>query len=68
MFNGRRPMPRVPYQRPLQGPHVPTSPNFLSHFQTSDGKFDFDKISATAQQIHKLYNQVSPMITKFIKK
>ncbi|RKQ29662.1 YppG family protein [Oceanobacillus halophilus] len=37
-------------------------------FQTPDGEMDIDKIMGTAQQINGLYQQVSPMISKFIKR
>ncbi|MEC5424569.1 YppG family protein [Virgibacillus sp. C22-A2] len=64
----RRPMP--PYQpvprRPFMGPQPqPQSrPGLLSQFQTPEGRLDFEKISATAQQMHGIYNQVSPLISK----
>ncbi|MEW9502676.1 YppG family protein [Jeotgalibacillus marinus] len=63
--------PRIPLQgqpgRPLQGQQFQKKPNaLLSHFKTDEGKFDFKKISSTAQQMHGLYNQMSPLL-KFIK-
>lgn len=75
MFIGgpRRPMPpnqRMPMQhrRVMQGKQAYGKPNLLSMFQTPDGSLDFEKISTTVQQINKIYNQVSPMITRFVKK
>lgn len=70
------PMPLFP-QRPPQRPQAPRSPitpggsaksNLLSQFQKDDGKLDFDKLTGTGKQVMDLYSQVSPMITKFIKR
>ncbi|WP_235794630.1 YppG family protein [Virgibacillus salidurans] len=69
----RPPGPR-PSQRPQGGSRPPIDPggsaksNLMSMFQTDDGKLDFDKITGTGKQVMDLYSQVSPMITKFIKR
>ena len=42
--------------------------NVMSAFQTEDGNIDLEKIMGTANQINGIYKQVSPMISKFIKK
>jgi len=42
--------------------------NVMSAFQTEDGNIDLDKIMGTANQINGIYKQVSPMLSKFIKK
>ncbi|QKY68847.1 YppG family protein [Lentibacillus sp. CBA3610] len=63
----RQPMhpPQVPMQRPRQ-----QSPgqNILNQFRDTDGNIDIDKITTTAQQVGQLYGQVSPLITKFMKR
>lgn len=71
----RRPMPPFqsrppgpPFQfgpppRPPQGPQQ-NKASLKSQFQTPEGRWDFEKISSTAQQMHGIYNQVSPMITQ----
>ncbi len=40
----------------------------MSYFRTSEGNLDFIKIAGTAQQAKKMFDQVSPLITKFLKK
>lgn len=40
----------------------------LSMIQTPEGKFDLEKVTGTVQQISKIYGQVSPILTKFIKR
>lgn len=67
-----RPQPQ-PYRNyqpngPIQGSQTPTRPDFLSNFKTDEGKYDFNKISGTAQQVMSAYNQVSPLIAKFIRR
>ncbi|KKE80386.1 MULTISPECIES: YppG family protein [Oceanobacillus] len=42
--------------------------NVMSAFQTEDGNIDLEKIMGTANQINGIYKQVSPMLSKFIKK
>ncbi|MFB4166231.1 YppG family protein [Alteribacillus sp. JSM 102045] len=64
----RRPMPPWHIPPHNQGQYVHPKSNILSTFQTSDGKLDVEKITTTAQQVMKIYNQVSPMFSKFIKK
>ncbi|WP_217585784.1 YppG family protein [Lentibacillus saliphilus] len=41
--------------------------NLTAMFQNPDGQFDIDKIMTTAQNIHKIYNDMSPMVSQFIK-
>ncbi|HLR80115.1 MAG TPA: YppG family protein [Bacillota bacterium] len=64
-FPPHRPMP--PRRLPYGGSQSPTS-NLMSMFKTSEGKMDFEKITTTAQQINKLYQEFSPMISQFLKK
>lgn len=73
MFLRPRRQPRIPYPAaPRRGPGrrqpQPPKASFLSFLQDSDGNFDFAKITATAQQLNGIYSQVSPMISKFIKR
>ncbi|WP_112180962.1 MULTISPECIES: YppG family protein [Paraliobacillus] len=70
-----QPYPLIPNRRPYQMPPVQKKQSLLTQFKTADGNFDFDKITATAQQVQGIYTQVSPMIkqvspliTKYIKK
>ncbi|WP_425339501.1 YppG family protein [Lentibacillus salicampi] len=60
--------PMRPPRQPVQGPRRPAGQNILNHFRDSEGNVDIDKITTTAQQVGKLYGQVSPLITKFIKR
>lgn len=71
MFLGpRRPM--APYspvsRRRQQPPPQPKGGGLLSLLQNQEGKFDFEKITATARQLNGIYSQVSPMISKFMKR
>ncbi|HLS10491.1 YppG family protein [Lentibacillus sp.] len=74
IYPGRpgRPMPPSPPMRPprhpMQGPRQSAGQNILNQFRDSEGNLDIDKITTTAQQVGKLYDQVSPLITKFIKR
>jgi hypothetical protein len=65
----RRPMlpifPRDPLRRP---PIKQNKQDFMSYFRTSEGNLDFKKIAGTVQQAKKMFDQVSPLITKFLKK
>lgn len=54
--------PFFPNRRP------PQNEGFLSHFRTKDGEFDLDKIIGAAYQVKEAYDQISPLLTKFIKK
>lgn len=64
-----RPHPMFHPPNPLKnGLQNTTKQNILSMFKTSEGNLDFEKITGTVQQISKLYGEVSPMISKFIKK
>lgn len=67
----RRPMPLFPtarFRQPMPVRPSSSKSNLLSMFRDPEGKWDIDKVSQTAQQINQLYGQVSPLITKFIKK
>ncbi|HLR62339.1 MAG TPA: YppG family protein [Lentibacillus sp.] len=69
----RRPMPPPrppmhPPRPPMQGNRHPAGQNILNQFRDQEGNLDIDKITTTAQQVGKLYGQVSPLITKFIKR
>ncbi|WP_438824382.1 YppG family protein [Bacillus sp. JJ1533] len=75
MFYGR---PRQPFPFRSNHPGRPrraftqsrpsNTPSLLSHFQTQDGKLDFNKITSTAGQMRKVYSQVSPLLSMFLKK
>lgn len=65
----RGPMPPYPPARFRQQQIRPSNKsNLQSMFRNPEGKLDFDKITKTAQQMNQLYSQVSPLITRFIKK
>ncbi|MBY7142026.1 hypothetical protein KFZ56_02760 [Virgibacillus sp. NKC19-3] len=78
LFPNRPPnQPPRPSQRPQGGFRPPgvqggsggsTKSNLMSMFQTDEGNLDFDKITSTGKQVMDLYGQVSPLITKFIKR
>lgn len=73
MYPPRPPMGNVHGRPPIPGTfpgHVQEKPktNVLTLFQTPDGNIDFAKIMNTAQQINKIYGEVSPLISKFFKK
>jgi hypothetical protein len=59
-------------QRPsifeLPGRRSHQKEGILSNFRTGDGQFDVEKILETAYQVKEVYNQFSPLVTKFIKK
>ncbi|WP_280769162.1 YppG family protein [Salipaludibacillus daqingensis] len=64
--------PNGPYQQQHYPPQQKPSPKFMSAFQTSDGKFDFQKTMTTMDQVVKTANQVSPIVKQmgsyFLKK
>ncbi|MFD2761715.1 YppG family protein [Lentibacillus juripiscarius] len=71
----RRPMPppRPPHPpmgrpRPPMQQQSPVKQNLINQFRDSEGNLDIDKITHTAQQVGKLYSQVSPLFSKFKKK
>jgi hypothetical protein len=68
----RRPQRQTPSIFSLGPVRKQDTPNFMSHFRTSEGELDLIKITGTAQQVVNMYNQVrpfvSPLITKFLKK
>lgn len=69
----RRQMPPQPARSrpPMPGPGrrpAPPKQNLLSNFRDQQGKLDIDKITVTAQQVGKIYSQVSPMISPMITK
>jgi hypothetical protein len=71
MFPGgpRRPLPpRYPRYRPVSRRQKPTNTNVLSQIYDSIEKLDKEKMAKTAESIKELYNQVSPMLSKLIKK
>ncbi|MFD1363373.1 YppG family protein [Lentibacillus salinarum] len=69
-----RPMPPThhpmrPPRPPMQQPPKPSATqSILNQFRDAEGNLDMDKITTTAQQVGQLYGQVSPLITKFIKR
>ncbi|WP_199426652.1 YppG family protein [Thermaerobacillus caldiproteolyticus] len=65
----RRPISPIFPRNPLRhSPIKQNKQNFMSYFRTSEGNLDFIKIAGTAQQAKKMFDQVSPLITKFLKK
>jgi hypothetical protein len=65
----RRPMPPIFPRGPLRRPPIKQNKqDFMSYFRTSEGNLDFKKIAGTVQQAKKMFDQVSPLITKFLKK
>jgi hypothetical protein len=65
----RRPISPFFSPSPLRRPPIKQNKqDFMSHFRTSEGNLDFTKIAGTAQQAKKMFDQVSPLITKFLKK
>ncbi|WP_010677964.1 YppG family protein [Bacillus timonensis] len=69
----RRSFPSRPYnvgrqQRPYANSQPSNISSLMSHFQTTDGKLDFNKISTTAGQMKKIYSQVTPLLSMFLKK
>ena len=42
-----------------------TKGNVLNMFQDADGNLDFQRIQTTVKQINDIYNQVSPIFSKF---
>jgi hypothetical protein len=65
--NRRGPMPpRRPISQPPQVPRK--NQDLLSLFRDPDGNIDFHKINGTAKQMKQLYDQVSPLLSKFLKK
>ncbi|MFS0674427.1 YppG family protein [Ornithinibacillus sp. 179-J 7C1 HS] len=63
----RRPIPILPEKR-KQIRQSSVNPNLLSSFQNTEGNIDLEKIMTTGKQVMNVYNQVSPYITKFLKK
>jgi hypothetical protein len=62
-------MPLIFPPGPLRRPPIKQNKqDFMSYFRISEGNLDFIKIAGTAQQAKKMFNQVSPLITKFLKK
>ncbi|MBA2875800.1 YppG family protein [Thermaerobacillus caldiproteolyticus] len=65
----RRSMPPIFPRAPLRRPPIKQNKqDFMSYFRTSEGNLDFIKIAGTAQQAKKMFDQISPLITKFLKK
>jgi YppG-like protein len=54
--------PSGPLRRPSR------KQNFMSYFRTPEGNLDFNKITGTVQQAKQMYDQVRPLITKYLKK
>ena len=70
MFPERRRMampPHRPVPRPIgRRPNYRSSaalPNLVSRFKNREGQFDLERITETAVQLNKLYNQVSPIVS-----
>ena len=70
----RRPLRHDPFLHPVsrisrnQQQSSSMTQNILSMFKTSEGNLDFEKITGTVQQLNKLYGEVRPMISRFIKR
>ncbi|MGM8215284.1 YppG family protein [Bacillaceae bacterium W0354] len=74
MFPGRPPRPPFPPPfkaprppMPYSGPPSQKQTNLLSLFQDENGQLDIDKVMGTAQQVGKIYGQVSPLLSKLKK-
>lgn len=63
----QRPIVNQPIGKPLVPPRENQQNNLLSLFQTEDGNWDMEKISATASQMKGIYDQISrisPMVLR----
>ncbi|GIO25802.1 YppG family protein [Ornithinibacillus bavariensis] len=68
---GRRPMPPsrprfVPRNEQRRQPN--TTSNVLAMFRDNDGNLDLTKVHTTVKQINDIYSQISPMVSRFIKR
>lgn len=73
MFHPGRPQPPMPPHRPsrrqMQTPNQTSNKHkLINQFRDSEGNLDINKITATAQQVGQLYEQVSPLIAKLKKR
>ena len=73
MFPGPRRRPAAPYSSaprrgPVRGSQQPPRAGFLSLFRDKEGNMDLAKITTTAQQLNSIYGQVSPLISRFMKR
>lgn len=74
MFPRRQRRPQYPSSpRRYQGARIqrgqePTNQSFLNLFQDNDGKFDVNRIFTSIQHMEKTYKQVSPYISRFMKR
>ncbi|WP_156857219.1 YppG family protein [Oceanobacillus sp. AG] len=68
----RRPMPFYPYRQQRRAPRhrhgFPRDSSLFTNMWTPDGDWDFDKMIKTGRKAMDLYNQVSPYITRFIRR
>ena len=65
----RRPISILPVRpQPVKKRESTIKSSLLSSFQSADGDLDIDKIIGTGKQVMNIYNQVSPYVSKFIKK
>ncbi|RDW15889.1 YppG family protein [Oceanobacillus chungangensis] len=63
------PYPRTRYQRPrIQRGQAPNNLRLSTLFQDNEGKFDVNRIFTSINQMEKTYKQVSPFISKFMKR
>lgn len=64
--------PQSPYQQQLPYQQQKPASKFMTAFQSSEGKFDFQKTMTTMDQVVKTANQVTPIVKQvgsyFIKK
>ncbi|MDA3129786.1 YppG family protein [Aliibacillus thermotolerans] len=51
-----------------QLPSAKTKSHWMTMFQTPDGNIDLAKIANVAQQMNQIYGEISPLISKFLKK
>jgi hypothetical protein len=64
-MNNAQGMPFQPPYPPAQPGPRPPFHGVLNHFKKEDGKLDFDKMFATANQVSGVVKQVSPIFQLF---
>ena len=59
-------LPRPGNQR-VQEEKVEKKSSIMNQLKKEDGQWDLDKLMAVSNQLQKMYGQVSPLISRFIK-
>jgi hypothetical protein len=62
-----RPFSFGPRQAPRRNQQN-TNSNVLAMFRDNDGNLDLTKVHTTVKQINDIYSQVSPLVSRFIKR